>query len=164
MEFGYFGRYCFLGGLCYRFDGSDDRADQVAQQGVLLVRDFREHVPRFRQPTPDAPIGYCHELEGDLQLLGGRGGHRDAYEAALERYEAVDNPRQWSCEPEFHTLATTLVDLADAAGEPLDEETTAQLRDLSLTGRVEYKLSNFVDIIEAAVETGRIVPSSEYSE
>lgn len=160
-KLGHFGRYCFLGGLCHRLDGNDARVELVSQQGILVAREVRDHVPRFRRPSPDAPLGYCHELEGDLQLLRRRGDHRDAYEAALERYEAVENPRQWSCEPEFHTLAKTLLDLADAAGEPLDEETAARLRDLSLTGRVEYKLDNFADIIEAAVEAERIVPASE---
>ncbi|WP_139326623.1 hypothetical protein [Natrinema saccharevitans] len=113
-KFGHFAIYMLLGSLCYRITGERHRCRTNCEIGILVTKDIREHEQTFQKPTHEPRTGLCYELIGDFQLVGEIGSYENAYHRAEQYYETVDNPHQWSVEPEFEIQMIVLLELADS--------------------------------------------------
>lgn len=81
---------------CYRIAGKRKRAQNRAEQGILVCRDLQEHVIDY-----NAQRALMNEYIGDFRLLGGLDGFDDAYKKARETYASTENPIGWQADPAF---------------------------------------------------------------
>lgn len=153
-NFGYFSRNLSLGALCYRIAGEQCRSEASSNIGIRIIEDVRENEASFRLPNPDPPIGLCYELIGDLRLIGALGAHEEAYRGAERHYDTVENPGQWSVEPEFEIQMITFSELADSTDHELPEEKSGTIRYQSLIERIRYKRDHFEEIVRSICESG----------
>lgn len=142
-----------LGALCFRCTGNATRAERYCSIGIDVVEDLRTVVRSMQQPTADARIGLCYELQGDFGTLGEFTDHAAAYELAQERYEEVKEQRRWSDELEFGKPLLVLFDLADSVGFDIPEDEKAAIQ-TSLVDRIEFKRDHFGEIVDRVIEDG----------
>lgn len=103
----------------------------------------------------------AHGLIGDFRLYGDLGGHEEEYATARREYETVrteypvETPElAWQAETEFAPTMSILIELARSVDYDLDEETTEQIRDISLIDRIEYKREHYAAIIDEVLADG----------
>jgi hypothetical protein len=136
--------------ICYRLAGEENRSKNRCEQGVLIVEDLQEFV--FEH---DVQIGLTYELTGDFQVIGELGGYEESYDTAREHYVDCENPFGWMGEPEFELPAVFFLRLANSTEYPIDDRTASEIRNTSLTRRVDYKSEHLPDVVRQVVEDGR---------
>lgn len=136
-------------GVCYRLESEFERCENRCRHGVLYCEELRDRVVSY-----DAQQGIMDEYIGDFQTVGEFGAPTDSYSSALARYEEISNPIQWQAEPEFELNMTFLLDLSDSTNETIDRATKRKITTESLLDRIEYKISNFAEIVSRVAEQG----------
>lgn len=136
-------------GVCYRLAGEEKRSKNRCEQGVLIVEDLRDFV--FEH---DVQIGLTYELTGDFRVVGELGGYEESYDTAREYYVDCENPFGWMGEPEFELPAIFFFRLASSIDYPIDDRTASEIRNTSLTRRVDYKSEHLPDVVRQVVEDG----------
>lgn len=149
-HFAYGIRQLLLGGLCFRLDGSLDRCRNYCEQGDLFVSDLLTSGEFEAEPM----VGLCHEITGDLRVVGDLANAESAYETAAEYYAGTESHLGWQMEDEFDDFSLLVSELADSTGYDIDPETREQITRTSLDARIRFKREHFSEIIKAVLADG----------
>lgn len=138
-----------------------DRCRTRCEQGIRFIKDVNENEPGWHEGGGHARSGLTHELIGDFRLYGDLGGHEEQYATARQEYETVRTEHQhetpeiaWQAETESAPTVSILIELARSVDHDLDEETTEQIRDISLIDRIKYKHEHYAAIIDEVLADG----------
>jgi len=129
---------------CYRLGQEKTRARNLAEQGILVAEDIREHVATF-----DAQRALMKEYIGDLRVIADLNRAEDAYRIAHAEYTDIDNPIHWQAEPAFQVLMTEFLSMAKAAGHDIPRMEKPNVKAESLANRIAYKREHFPEIVES---------------
>lgn len=140
--------------LCFRLDGSLERAQSRCNQGVIVVTDARDHERKFTNPRNRARQGLAFEIIGDLQLFGNFDSYDDSYRNAKEIYSSVESSFGWQAEEEFESLIRPLFDLAESVEYNIDAKTQDEITRTSLVKRIEFKRDNYTHILDGILNEG----------
>lgn len=140
--------------ICYRIAPNAEACETRCHQGIAIVEDADELV------YDENPLhGLADEIIGDFRLIGGFGGHREAYERARETYVAYEaaqsdtwNTIQWQSEDEFQFSLGPFLQVAWAVGHEF--ENSGEIRNSSLLARIDAKADLFEDLLVDLKEDG----------
>jgi hypothetical protein len=147
-------QYLLAGALCYRLSDNLDRCENRCEQGTLFIKDILESDPIWQEKNSMARCGLGYEMIGDLRLYGDLGGYGDAYETAEDYYLRATPEQGWQGETEFTAIMSILIEFTNSVDFELSSEKEAQIRDLSLVERIQYKQENYHAIIESVISDG----------
>lgn len=146
-----------LAGICERIVGRDGRAANRTAQGALIAQDQRAYV--LDHPVR---VAGCHELEGDLHMVGGRNEKaHDAYDRALDAYRAYEpdadepTPARWSTEHPLQA-GTDLVAQLTRPGRVTWDDLHGSDPDRALVHRAEFRRSRMRSVVADRVESGKL--------
>jgi hypothetical protein len=137
-------RNLMSGVTCYRLGQSTTRAQNLAEQGILIAEDVRDHVATF-----DAQRALMKEYIGDLRVIADLDGADGAYQTAHDEYAEIDNPIHWQAEPAFQVLMTEFLSMTKAAGHDIPRMEKPSIKSESLVDRITYKRERFPEIVES---------------
>ncbi|WP_436925270.1 hypothetical protein [Halosimplex amylolyticum] len=149
-QFTYGMRELLLGSLCFRLAGSSDRCRNHSEQGCLIVSDLI----RGKELEAEPELGLCHEILGDLRVVGEIENADEAYETAAEFYSGTDSHLGWQMEDGFDDFSLLVTDLADSAGYTISTETREEVTRTSLDARIRFKRNHFAKIIDTVLAAG----------
>lgn len=143
--------YLLKAALCYHLDEQPERSINRCRQGILIAQDLRNVW------SDEIHIGLTHEYEGDFQVIGDIAGSEDSYSHARNCYKKCTDTTQaisWLGEAEFENPIVTVLQFAESADYPVDDETATAIRVSDLMERIDFKLKHFPSIIQAVLEDG----------
>jgi len=140
--------------ICYRISPDIEACKIRCYQGIAIVEDTDELL------YDEKPLhGLSNEIIGDFRLIGGLGGHREAYDIARQTYaahEAVQsetwNTIQWQSEDEFQLSLGPFLQVAWAVGHEF--ENPGEIRNSSLIARINAKIDQFESLLSDLEENG----------
>lgn len=149
--------YLALAGVCERLVGRAGRAANRTAQGALIAQDQRAYV--LDHPVR---IAGCHELEGDLHVVGGRDDKaRESYDRALDTYRSYEpgadepTPARWTTEHPLQA-GTDLVAQLTRPGRVTWDDLHGPDPDRALVHRAEFRRSRMRSVVADRVESGKL--------
>jgi len=147
--------------VAYRVAGRESRATHRGVGGVAIARDLET---ALKQPVQQACLA---EFVADFRLVAGLDGVEAAYDDAADAYESagagVDSPQRWATTPLFEAAAGTIKQLARTTA---NGEIAVQWSDLHgsdpaqagrfLAHRAQYKRRRYPELLDGAIEAGRL--------
>lgn len=148
-------------GICYRVEGSTERATHRAVEGIAVARDLATCLDHQVQHA------CLSEFVADFRVIGGLDGVESAYEAAESAYRAADDsvesPQTWAATPLFEAAAAPIKQVARGfangeiaiAWEDLHGDDPSR-PGAFLAARAVYKRQRFPGLLERAIEDGTL--------
>lgn len=144
---------------CYRVASDEFRVQNRCELGAVIVADHQNYVERHDvDPGSFADLrrGVWSEFLGDLRTIAGVAEAGEAYEQAIEIYEAAGDFELVYAEQEHTRLAAFFRSIRRGAGEQVADDDPEQLGPgTTFSEWVEYKRTKLPALLQQLEESGR---------